>query len=140
MSGRAIDTKNMFFLPTDVTIPKIPRTFLKNFLISQVLYTTIDGFNFEEQNVIFLYCFVSLPISEIAALAELSEVHVVSILTLYSERLRFKLDIFKKSVPYDTADVVSVRDMLDEAKRFNGRGKKKNLYAVKSKLRWQSRD
>lgn len=111
--SKTAHSKNIKLLPTDIKMPKIPTAFVKNSPIDQVLCLTIDEFNFEEQSVIYLYCFINLSVSEITALTKLSTLHVVSILSLYSERLASKLRVFKKAVPYDTADTVSVKEMFE---------------------------
>jgi len=97
----------------DISIPKIPRAFIENAPICQVLCTTIEEFNFEEKTVIYQYCFVKLKVSEIAKLTELSPLHIVSTLTLFSERLAFKLGVFKKAVFYDVDDLVSMQEMFE---------------------------
>jgi len=105
--------KNIELLSEGINMPQIPKAFMENSLISQVLRLTINEFNYEEKMIIFLYCFVKLPINEIAALTKLTPFRVVSTLVLYSERLEFKLDVFKKAVPYDTTNLISVGEMFD---------------------------
>jgi len=97
----------------DILIPKIPRVFIENAPICQVLYTTIEEFNFEEKTVIYQYCFVKLSVDEIAELTELSNLYVISTLTLFSERLAFKLGVFKNAITYSTNDMVSVQEMFE---------------------------
>jgi len=113
--------KGRELLPQKVSAPKIPRAFVENFRIGQVLYLTINEFSFEDQAVIFLYCFVNLPISEAAKLTGLPASYIVGVLALYYEKLKLKLGIFKQAVPYDVTDLVSVKEMFEqEAWEWNG--------------------
>ncbi|MCL1788540.1 MAG: hypothetical protein FWG38_11185 [Defluviitaleaceae bacterium] len=100
-----------------VAMPTIPKAFIDNDRIRQVLCYTASEFNYEEKRAIFLYCVVKLSIDEIATHVELPIPHVVSALVLYAQRLNFKLDVFKKAVPYDKAKQLSVMDLFErEAK------------------------
>jgi len=74
---------------------------------------TVSEFNFEERAAIYLYCLAKLPISEIVTATDLSTLHVISTLILYSEKLISKLSLFKEAVPYDANDLVPVREMLE---------------------------
>jgi len=93
-------------------MPKVPRVFIEHPKIKYVLYHTIDEFDFEEKEAIYFYCILDLPISEIAKIIGISQNHVASALGLYSERLNFKLDVFKKAISYDTNDVLHVSEVL----------------------------
>jgi len=96
-----------------VTAPKIPRAFVKNSRIGQVLYLTINEFNVNERKIVYLYFYVKLPIGKIAKLSDLTPRHVTSVLMLYCEKMLSKIDIFKKAVPHDTNDTVSISEMLE---------------------------
>jgi len=96
-----------------ITMPKIPKTFIENPTIRQALYLTINDFNFEEQAVIYLYCFIELSIREIVILTELSTLHVVGSLILYSERLGFKVNVFKTAAKCNILDLVPVIEMFE---------------------------
>jgi len=91
----------------------IPRAFLNNSKISQTLCLTINEFSFEEQTVIYLYYLVKLPVGKIAGLTELSTLHIESVLILYSKKLAFKLGVYKKAVPYDSNDLLTIGEMLE---------------------------
>jgi len=93
-------------------MPEIPKTFFDHAKIRFVLHHTINGFDFEEKIAVYYYCFLNLPISEIAAVTELSENHVASVLGLYSERLKYKIGVFKKAVPYNANDLLPVSELL----------------------------
>jgi len=86
---------------------------MENQSIGQVLHVTIDEFNLEERMVIYLYYFVQLPIDKIADITKLSAPYVVSTLVMYCEKLVLKLDIFKKAVPYDDANLLSIGEMFE---------------------------
>jgi len=103
-------------LSGQVAIPQIPRAFIKNDRINQVLHLTVNEFNYEEKTVIHLYCLVNLSIEEIAALTKLSPTYVKSTLVLYSEKLAFKLEVFKKAVAHDATDLVPIAEVLDYGK------------------------
>jgi len=100
-------------------MPKIPKDFIKRPSIAQVLQQTINEFNYEEKKAIYLYCFINLPLAEIAEQTELSVPHVECALTLYSEKLAFKLGVFKKAVPYNADDLLSIEEMLELEKDAN---------------------
>lgn len=102
-----------------ITMPKIPKAFIDNYPVSQILYLTINEFNSEEQAVIYLYCMIKLPISEITDLTELSHLHIISTLLLYSEKLAFKLGIFEKAVPHNINEFVSVGEMFELESRHS---------------------
>jgi len=95
-----------------IEMPEIPRTFIRHTKVNQILCHTIEDFDYEEQAAVYYFCFLGLPISEIAALTQLSQPHVVGALTLYSERLKSKLDVFKKAVPHDADDLLPVSEIL----------------------------
>jgi len=96
-----------------MTIQKIPRAFITDTQINQVLRLTIEEFNYEEKIIIYLHCLAELDISKIADLTEISRWYVKSTLVLYYERLSFKLNVFKKAVPYDITDLVSIQEMFE---------------------------
>ena len=95
-----------------IEMPKVPDVFINHDKVRHVLCHTIEGFGFEEQKAIYLYCFLGLSVNEIAILTKMSTDYVTSVLTLYSERLGFKLDVFKKAIPYNVSDVQPVSEIL----------------------------
>jgi len=99
-------------MPQEVEMPEIPRYFINNPKIRHVLSHTIEEFDYEEQMAIRYYCFLNLPVSNIAAATELSKSRVLCTLTLYSERLNFKLDIFKQAALHTAKDVLPVSELL----------------------------
>ena len=105
--------QNFKYTPQNVVIPKIPKTFLENDLIRQVLYHTIAEFNFEEQMAIFLYCFVKMPMDEISDLEGMPLNYVASVLVLYAQRLNFKVETFKKAVFYDVNCQIDIKEMFE---------------------------
>lgn len=114
MPSQVSEVRNeSFMLEQYVKMPKVPNAFLKSYLVNKALCLVIDGFTAEEQTVIYLYCVGKQPISEIVNLTELTFPHVISILMLYSEKLAFKIDIFKKALSYDANELVSVGEMLE---------------------------
>jgi len=113
MSRNIRRTKHKKCILKQITIQKIPRAFIADAQINQVLSLTVDEFNYEEKIIIYLYCFAELDISEIADLTEVPRWYVMSTLVLYYERLSFKLNVFKKAVPYDVTDLVSIQEMFE---------------------------
>jgi len=105
--------KDSLFLSKQIKIPKIPKAFIDNSQISQTLCLTINEFSFEEQTVIYLYYLVKLSVEEIANLTELSTLHIESTLVLYSKKLTFKLGVYKKAVPYNDTDLLTIGEMLE---------------------------
>lgn len=101
----------MYKLQQEIVIPKIPSQFLNNPLISQVLASTLQEFNFEEQAAIFLYCVIDLPIKEISEKIELSILYVTSTLVLFSEKLSFKLGVFEGAVS-NVGSKVSIKELF----------------------------
>ncbi|MCL2392644.1 MAG: hypothetical protein FWC66_08605 [Oscillospiraceae bacterium] len=95
-----------------VEMPDIPSAFIKRDKIKLVLCHTAEEFGHEEQQALYLYCFLQIPVSEIAEKVDLSQNHVKSVLALYLERLTKKLDLFKKALPYDADDVLPVSEIL----------------------------
>jgi len=101
-------------LSKSISMPEIPRVLIENELIREVLHASVDEFNFEEQNVIFLYCFVGLTVCEIVNIEELSIAYVASVLVLYSERLRFKLTIFQKAIDCSKSTLAPIEELFDK--------------------------
>jgi len=93
-------------------MPKIPKRFLNDPLISTILASTIQEFNFEEQTVIYLYCSVNLSVEEIKDATELPILYITSTLILFAERLCFKLGVFEEAI-YDTNNRVSVNELFE---------------------------
>lgn len=102
----------MLLAKEEIKMPEVPMAFVHHSKVRRVLYHTVERFDFEEQMAIYLYCILGLPIREIAPLIELPQSHIVSVLTLYSERLEFKLDVFKKAVPYSADELASIDEVL----------------------------
>ena len=92
-------------------MPDIPKALLEHPKARYVLYNTIESFEFEEQMAIYLYNILDLPVSEIGSSLSLSQEHVISILTICAERLAFKVDVFKKAVPY-TDEIVHISEVF----------------------------
>ena len=107
------DTKDKHRLSKDATMLGIPTAFIGNPRIYWVLYLTINEFNCNEQRIIYLHHLVMLPISEITSLTKLSMPNVESILVTYSQKLAFKLGVFKKAVPYDAENQISINEMFE---------------------------
>jgi len=124
----------------NISMPKIPRAFISNPHVCRVLYSTIEEFNFEEKTVIYLYCFAKLTVDEIADLTELSALYIVSTLTLYSERMSFKLGVFERAVHHSTDDLISMQEVFEmeavkeimelEFNKYYFKWQQKNSYAV----------
>jgi len=96
-------------------MPKIPRTFINHDRVRLLLYHLVDEFDYEERQALYFYCYLDdVSVSEIAEKVELSQLHVLSVLTLYSERLTSKLNFLKKAVPYDANDLLPVSEILVE--------------------------
>jgi len=102
----------MLFAKEEIKMPEVPAAFIHNFQARKILRHAVERFDFEEQVAIYLYCFLGLPISEIAESTKLSENSIVCILTLYAERLSFKIDVFKKAIPYCADDLVPITEVL----------------------------
>ena len=100
--------------PMQLEMPKVPRAFLNRTKVRLMLCDIAEEFGFEEQQALYYYCFLDVSIEEIAKRVGLSQKHVASVLGIYSERLTNKLDVFKKALPYDTNDLVSVSEILSE--------------------------
>ena len=98
-------------LQGEIAEPQISRRFLENKLIMQVLCSTIEDFNFEEKATIYLYCIIDMPVEEITKMTSLSEIHVLSTLIMYFERLTFKLKVFEKALG-ESSDKISVGELL----------------------------
>jgi len=93
-------------------MPDIPRAFIVNNNAKRILAHTVEEFGFEEQQVIYYYCYLSMPVDGIAWLLELSELHVTSVLGLYSERVKSLLTFFKKALPHDANDGLHIKEIL----------------------------
>ncbi|MCL2363626.1 MAG: hypothetical protein FWC71_03065 [Defluviitaleaceae bacterium] len=109
------ENHNIRHLPAyelEINMPDIPRAFIANRQASRILMHTVDEFGFEERQVIYYYCYLSVPIHHIAWLLEMTELHVAGVLGLYSERIRAQLDFFKRALPHDTNDALSIKEIL----------------------------
>jgi len=113
MPRRIRSSKHKKYSLQQIAIQKIPRVFITNTRINQVLRLTIDEFSYEEKIIIYLYYLVELDINEIVSLTEIPRLYVISTLVLYYERLSFKLNVFKKSVSYDMTDLVPIQEMFE---------------------------
>ena len=95
-----------------IHMPEIPRAFITNDNAKLILSHTVEEFAFEEQQVIYYYCYLSMPVTGIAKTMDLTETHVSSVLGLYCERLKSLLAFFKKTLPYDSHDRLDVKEIL----------------------------
>jgi len=96
-----------------INMPEIPRAFVANRKTLRILAHAVEEFGFEEQQVIYYYCHMSVPIHGIAWLLEMTELHVASVLGLYSERVKSLLDFFKKALPHDSSDWLDIKEILN---------------------------
>jgi len=96
----------------NINLPMIPKAFVNNERINSVLSYTLEEFSYVEQAAIYYYCYLQLSIKEISDLTELSPVHVESVLVIFSEILTYKLEIFKKSVSFNSDDMLPVSSIL----------------------------
>jgi len=93
-------------------MPKVPRAFMNRAEIKRILCHTAAEFGFEEQQALYFYCLLDVPINEISEKVGLSQNHVASVLGLYTERLTNQLNLFKRTMPYDPKDVLPVSEIL----------------------------
>jgi len=93
-------------------MPKVPRAFIKRGKIKLILCHIAEDFGHEEQQALYFYCFLDVPIDEIAEKVGLSQNHIASVLVLYSERLTIKLDFFKRAIFYDANDLLPVSEIF----------------------------
>ena len=108
------EERQPFALPmqTQINMPEIPRAFINNVNAKRILSHTVEEFAFEEQQVIYYYCYLSMPVQGIAKAMELTEIHVASVLGLYSERIKSLLAFFTKTLPHDSQDKLNVKEIL----------------------------
>ena len=104
--------KNSLQLPWSLKMPEIPRAFINHEKVKHVLCSTIEDFDYEEQQAIYFFCFMGLPTKAISKAVKLTETHVVSVIGLYAERLASKLCLFKKALPYNADDMLQVSEIL----------------------------
>jgi len=78
----------------------------------QVLCATVDEFDHQEQQAIYYHHYLNLPPQTIAQVVELTEMHVISVLGLYAERLVCKINLFKRAKLGEGDDVMQVSDLL----------------------------
>ena len=95
----------------EIKMPDIPRSFIANNHAKRILAHAVDEFGFEERQVIYYYCYLSVPVQGIAWL-EMTEPHVISVLGLYSARIINLLELFKKVLPHDSNDEISIKAIL----------------------------
>ena len=96
----------------EINMPMIPIVFVTHSKIKHVFHQIIEEFNHEEQLAIYFYCLLELPANEIAKVIELSEKHVVSTLTIFSERLTSIINIFKKAFSFSTCDYLPISEAI----------------------------
>ena len=102
----------LFLMPMQFKRIRIPSSFVKNDDVKWVLRDIINDFQFEEKQAIYYSCASDATIEDVAKKIELSQNHVSSVLTLYLERLMCKIDFFKKIIPYDESDTLSISELL----------------------------
>jgi len=93
-------------------MPEIPRAFINNANARRILSHMVEEFAFEEQQVIYYYCYLSMPVTGIAKVMDLTEMHVVSVLGLYCERVKSLLAFFTRALPHDSHDRLNVKEIL----------------------------
>ena len=86
----------------------IPKFFVEDDELRQRLYSIIYAFGSEEQKTILLHYWINFSVKEIAALTNMSPLHVACILFLYLEKLKRKLA--KCNTP--TKDIVHVEEFF----------------------------
>ena len=96
----------------EIDMPKVPHAFMKHGKIKLMLCHIAAEFGFEEQQALYFYCFLDAPLGEISEKVGLSQTHIASVLSLYSERLTTQLNFLKKAVPYDADDLLPVSEIL----------------------------
>jgi len=92
--------------------PSIPGVFGMQGKVLQILQAVIDDFGFEEQQAIYFYYHMDLPLGDIAAAVGLSKRHVAAVLGLYAERLSGKLELLKKAMTFEEGDDLPISDIL----------------------------
>ena len=113
--GKAMQNNNerhSLQFPMQLKVPEIPKAFTQHKNVMMILCSTIEEFGHEEQQALYYYCYLRVPICDIAKKVGLSQGHVASVLGLYLERLTNQLDFFKKAVPYDNSDLLPVSEIL----------------------------
>jgi len=93
-------------------MPQIPRAFINHSKVKHLLCEMIENFGYEERQAIYYFCFLDVSVSEISKVTELTESHIISVLSLYSERLECKINFFKKAMPCNVDDVLPVSEIL----------------------------
>ena len=91
---------------------KIPKSFMNHDDISFLMHEVLNDFSYEERQVIYFYCISDISIDDIAKATKLSKEYVVSVLSLYLERLNIKLHFFKSFMYYGEEDFLLVGEML----------------------------
>jgi len=92
--------------------PSIPKVFVMQGKVLQLLQAVIDDFDFEEQQAIYFYYHMDLALGDIAGAVGLSEQHVAAVLGLYTERLSGRLELLKKAMTFEEGDSLPIRDIL----------------------------
>ena len=102
---------------TNVQMPRIPQILSDNYLIREVLYSTVNEFHFDEQSIIYLYCFIGMSTSEIVSLEEVDPIYVDIVLSHFSKKLKHKVDLFERALSYhkidDVEDSISTKDLFE---------------------------
>ncbi|MCL2365309.1 MAG: hypothetical protein FWC71_11700 [Defluviitaleaceae bacterium] len=92
--------------------PQIPESFSFHPKIMEVLYATVEDFNCEEQQAIYFHYYMALSPCTISKTLELTELHVISALCLYAERLICRIDLFKRALPHNEGGYMQPCDIL----------------------------
>ena len=113
MTNNNKQSKQSYALPRQLKKCIIPKAFIHEESSKLFLCSLIENFNFEEKQAIY-YCTIidNASIEEVAKKIDLTPDHVIGVLLIYSERLKYKLNFFKKIIPYDEDDTMSLEDML----------------------------
>jgi len=96
----------------EIVLPLIPKCFLDDPSIAQILASTINEFEFEEKVAIYLFCTTNLSINEIATITELFEFSTKKALLRFVESLSVKLSIFEDDEKSSSSDKAFVRELF----------------------------
>lgn len=93
-------------------IPCIPRDFVENSRIGQVLFHTLSEFNFEERTILYLYLALYRMIEEIESLTGRDRNYITGVIILFSEKLIQKVEIFKRALTYNNRVQLSMEEFF----------------------------
>jgi len=93
-------------------IPCIPRAFIQNSRVGQVLFSTLNEFNFEERTILYLYLVLYRMVEEIVDLTGRDKNYISGTIILFSEKLIQKVEIFKKALTYNNRDQLSIEEFF----------------------------